>query len=374
MTRSEAPPASEAGPVVTTQGRLAVIDLMRAVAVSVVVLMHSGLTFLPGDGGVVLFFVVSGYIITALLIRERQRTHRFDIVRFYRRRVLKLGPPLLVTVVVPSLVYATVRPLDLSALAAQIGFTYNWSEVADPGVTDRILPGSEVVWSLAIEEQFYIGFALLWAALLVLGRWRPALLTIALGVAAASLATRVALLATDPVGGLPHATRGTDGRVEAIALGVAVAVLLANDRPSPLALRARRLGGHDTTLVCAVVLFLAASLLFRGGWVEPAFRPTAQALAAAGLIGWALLPGEGVLRSAVSRIAVSRPAQAVGLGSYSIYLAHYPVVKGVDALLGAGVPDVVVLLLNVGLGMAAGLLVYRLVEVPTMGWRDRRRW
>ena len=132
--------------------RLDYLDAMRAAAVSLVVVMHSGLTITPGDGGVVVFFVISGYIITRLLLTERARTGGFDLYGFYRRRLYKLAPPLLAVVVLPTFVYAAFRPVDWGAVAAQVGFAYNWTKIYDYQGSLEVLPGSEVVWSLAIEE------------------------------------------------------------------------------------------------------------------------------------------------------------------------------------------------------------------------------
>lgn len=355
--------------------RLDYLDAMRAAAVSLVVVMHAGLTITPGDGGVVVFFVISGYIITRLLLTERARTGGFDLYGFYRRRLYKLAPPLLVVVVLPTFVYAAFRPVDWGAVGAQVGFVYNWTEIYDYQGSLEVLPGSEVVWSLAIEEQFYIGFALLWILLLRLRRTTSALLVGALVVAAASFLTRVALSAGQPSdpdlwdpARLAHVLRGTDTRVEAIAYGVALAAWLARDTPRGRSAAPR--WGHPVVLVLAGVLFVAGSVVFRGWWGEQAFRSTAQALAAVLTILHFQSGGRERSR-AVARVVAWRPIQAVGLASYSIYLVHGPLLLALEPAL-PDAPGPLLVAVRVAVSLVAGWLLYSVLETRVLAFRKRR--
>lgn len=354
--------------------RLDYLDAMRAAAVSLVVVMHSGLTITPGDGGVVVFFVISGYIITRLLLTERARTGGFDLYGFYRRRLYKLAPPLLVVVVLPTFVYAAFRPVDWGAVGAQVGFVYNWTKIYDYQGSLEVLPGSEVVWSLAIEEQFYIGFALLWILLLRLRRTTSALLVGALVVAAASFLTRVALSVGQPSdpdqwdpARLAHVLRGTDTRVEAIAYGVALAAWLARDTRGQAA--APR-WGHPVVLVLAGLLFVAGSVVFRGWWGEQAFRSTAQALAAVLTILHFQSGGRERSRT-VARVVAWRPIQAVGLASYSIYLVHGPILLALEPVLPEA-PGPLLVVARVAISLVAGWILYRVLETRVLEFRKRR--
>jgi len=356
--------------------RLAHVDALRAAAVLLVVVMHAGLTVVPGDGGVVVFFVISGFIITSVLIRELEVSGTFRPRRFYVRRGLKLGPPLAVLVVVPTLVYAAFRPVSWAAALSQVGFSYNWFAVADPGSAELVLPGSDVVWSLAIEEQFYIVFAVLWIGLVRTRRWRALTAALAAAVMVASFATRWSLVVglDGPARNLDpsvfnHVYRGTDTRVEAIALGVLLALALdAHARGRLPALGWLR---RDAVLVAAGVLFLASSVVFRNDWSEVALRPTAQGLCAALVIGYGLMPTGSAVQRGFYRLAAARWVQLVGLASYSIYLVHFPLIELVGAL-APGVPPGVQFALNVTLGVGVGALCYRFVEVPVLQWRQRR--
>lgn len=354
--------------------RLDYLDALRAFAVSLVVVMHSGVTIAPGDGGVVVFFVISGYIITRLLLVERERTGRFDLYGFYRRRLYKLAPPLLAVVVVPTLFYAVWRPVDWGAVAAQVGFVYNWTKIYDYDGSLQVLPGSEVVWSLAIEEQFYIGFALVWLLLLRLRGGRSTLVVGALLVAAASFATRVWLSAGQPADPtqwdperLQHVLRGTDTRVEAIALGVALAAYLARGAAS---MRSVRFWAHPAVLVLAALLFVAGSLVFRGWWGEQAFRSSIQALATVVTILHFQAAGNGRSRL-VGGVVAWRPIQAVGLASYSIYLMHGPVLLALESVLPAW-PAALLVVLRVVISLVTGWVLYAVLETRVLAFRKRR--
>ena len=139
--------------------RFAHIDAMRAAAVLIVVVSHAGVTFVPGGSGVTIFFVVSGFIITYLLLRERDRTGGFDIRNFYLRRALKIFPPFAAIVMIPTLIYSLFRYINPYDFLGQILFFFNWRYT--DGYAD-VLPGSHLTWSLSIEEQFYLVFAAIW--------------------------------------------------------------------------------------------------------------------------------------------------------------------------------------------------------------------
>jgi peptidoglycan/LPS O-acetylase OafA/YrhL len=156
---------------------------------------------------------------------------------------------------------------------------------------------------------------------------------------------------------LQHLLRGTDARIEAIALGVLVA--LAAEHISTA--RSSEVGsflGRDRTLIGAVCLFLAASVLLRGWWGEQAFRQSAQAVSAALIIMY-------------DRVARWPWIQTIGLSSYSIYLAHAPIMY-VLITHGDAIPEPLLILVNIVVGTLAGVLVYRVVEVPVSRFKERR--
>ena len=156
--------------------RIAGLDGLRAVAVTGVLLYHGGLSAVPGGFlGVDLFFVISGYLITTLLLAEATRHGRLDVVAFWGRRVRRLVPGLLVVVVATLAVVALVPTVaDAGGLprdaAAALLYVANWHFLlTGDGYFEALATPSALqhTWSLAIEEQFY----LLWPLLLLLA-WR----------------------------------------------------------------------------------------------------------------------------------------------------------------------------------------------------------
>ena len=150
------------------QSRFQHIDAMRAFAVALVVFSHAGLTFVPGGSGVTVFFCISGFWITYTMLRERERTGGFDWGGFYFRRAVKLAPPLVLIIVIPTLIYSLFHRIDWLDFLGQVFFFFNW-RYTDSEVL--VMPGSVVTWSLSIEEQFYLVIALVWLAAV---RWRRA--------------------------------------------------------------------------------------------------------------------------------------------------------------------------------------------------------
>jgi len=173
--------------------RIAGLDLLRGIAIGLVVLRHTAPDLAPGAGvvGVVMFFALSGYLITGLLADELDRSGRIDLRRFYARRARRLVPALLVLVAAVVAVTLFLDPLgDRGELAKTVAVALTWTGNLPFG---HASDATFHLWTLATEEQFY----LVWpAALLLLGR-RRGLLLAAVGTAAVLVAT-VVWLRADP--------------------------------------------------------------------------------------------------------------------------------------------------------------------------------
>ncbi|SDS16208.1 Peptidoglycan/LPS O-acetylase OafA/YrhL, contains acyltransferase and SGNH-hydrolase domains [Friedmanniella luteola] len=353
----------------TASSRFAHVDALRAFAVMLVVVSHAGLqAVVPGGAGVTVFLVISGFIITYLVIRERLSTGGFSPRRFYLRRVLKIGPPLLVIILLPTAVYAALGgPVAPGAVASQIFFSYNWVHLYgyDAG---GVLPGSAVLWSLSVEEQFYIVFAVYWV---LASRTRHFVRSAALfGVVAivASSLSRV-LVSLAPGDGADRINYGTDTRMESLGWGILVAVVYVvwqqDGRRLP---RLRAVVQHPSTPVLAATLFVA-SLLVREEWFRDTIRYTIQSLSASAFILFGLL-ARGRLQAAVTRVARWGPVRLIGLASYSLYLVHHAVDFALDAALGVEVrPSTAPLYILAG--VVCGIVVYRVLEVPFEHLRAR---
>lgn len=347
--------------------RFAHIDAMRAYAVIVVVLAHAGAgAVVPGGSGVTIFFTISGFIITFLLLKERDKTGGFSVTGFYRRRAFKIAPPFFVAIVVPSLVFAALGGrLDWGAFAAQVLFVFNWLKI---GAVPDVLPGSGVVWSLSIEEQFYILFALIWLILVRKRHWAG--LTIALAVTAIVISTSLRLYFAEIGASGQRIYYGSDTRLDGIAWGMLLAVgyfawLKAGEPRNRLS----RTLSSDLILIGAVLLYVA-SLLIRDEWFRDTFRFTIQSLAAATVIAYGLLPGSGRIRRAFYAVSLWRPVAIIGLSSYSIYLVHLILDSALRDIL-APLPFALSFITLIGVGVGVGIAMYFAIEVPAQRLRVR---
>lgn len=349
--------------------RFAHIDAMRAFAVMLVVVAHAGLGHIvPGGSGVTIFFSISGFIITYLLLRERDKTGGFSAPGFYLRRAIKIAPPLVLTVVIPTLIYSIWNSIDWGAFLAEVFFMFNWVYL---GGEAEVLKGTGVVWSLSIEEQFYIAFALIWIFAVKSRHWRTiVVVTASIGVVASTLIRLV--MATDP--SLTHRIYyGSDTRLDGIAWGVlaAVAFHLWQERGTRDNV-ASRIVASDWALIAAVVVYLA-SLVVRDEWFRDTFRYTLQSLAACTVILYGLVPGHGPVRRAFYAVSQWRLVALIGLSSYSIYLVHLIIINGFRDRIA--LPAMVETALFTVVGVLAGIVMYKLVEIPAhrFGQHLRRR-
>lgn len=331
------------------------IQGLRAIAVLAVVADHAGLSgFRGGYVGVDVFFVVSGFLITGLLLRESEREGRISLGGFYARRARRILPASTV-VLVAIVAYATVQ-LSYRAVQ-QVTTDAAWAAAFLANVrfsrlgTDYFaegLPPSPVqhFWSLAVEEQFYLVWPALLVLLLLVARRRIALVVSVLCLA--SLAWSIVLTRTDETSAyfssLARAWELGAGALLAIA-GVGLARLGPGVR--------RALGWLGLAAIALAVLTFDTATPFPGFHALLPVLGTAAVLAAgAGTDGT-----EGV-----GRVLSVRPLTWTGDLSYSIYLWHWPVLVYGAAHFGTGVLLVITLLLSVG--------SYYLVENPFR----HRRW
>lgn len=289
-----------------------------------VVLFHAS-GFLPGGYlGVDLFFVLSGYLITSILVSEHQARKTINLTRFWIRRARRLFPALLSVLFAMGLyAHFVAKPAELATLRADslatLLYVANWHAIfSDRDYWDLFLAASplEHTWSLAIEEQFYVLWPLLVAALLVLGRRSTGFLaSVALLLAVASTTAMWWLF--DPES-TARAYLGTDTRAAGILLGAALASVL---RPGTV-LAARQLRLLDGLGLVGLLGLAAAWLwlegenpwLYRGGFFLTE------------LFGLAVIAcGTQGPRSLVGRLLSARPLVLLGTISYGVYLWHWPI-------------------------------------------------
>ena len=361
-------------------GRIAALDGIRAGSIALVVLSHFGLQrWVPGIFGVNVFFFVSGLLITRLLLLEVAEAGGIGLGRFYLRRALRLYPALLVAIAAGGALYVGLGGrLRLGDLLAALFYLANYWEI--DGGFDSDLAGSAhpygILWSLAVEEHFYLFYPMLLLAT------RGAVRRL-LGIIGAMLVLvflwrlRVTMGCLEGGCAEMRVLHATDTRIDSILYGAGLTVLLAGGAREAV-LRVLR---APVTFPLGVAMLLG-SLLVREAWFRDVGRFSVQGIGLGLAIG-ALLFGGRAAR--LRRLLESRPAVALGRWSYGLYLWHWIVLMvGLQALAmpdrlamlsGDRLPDMRVLLgfslpaMMLSVALAAGS--YRWVERPVLGWRRR---
>jgi peptidoglycan/LPS O-acetylase OafA/YrhL len=374
------------------------LDGLRALAVIAVLLYHADLAWIPGGFlGVEVFFVISGYLITALLLAEWRQRGRIDLKTFWLRRARRLLPALYVLLVV-TLAFAVVfLPAEVAGLRGDVlaafGYVTNWylifgqesyfEAVGRPSLLQHL-------WSLAVEEQFY----LIWPPILALGlcigatrlRRRRVLMVALFGAVASAVA--MALLYTPGVDP-SRIYYGTDTRATGLLCGGALAFLWApGEKYSILEARHRR-------------IMLAGKGRFRRrwGWTAPLLLDILGFAALGSLVWFCLHLGEfqpflymgglalvGLATTATimavvhphtligARLLGSAPLRWIGVRSYGIYLWHWPVFMVTRPKIDVPFDGWPLLALRLAATAILADLSYRYIETPIRRGALSRAW
>ena len=332
------------------------LDGMRAVAVLLVAGVHTHPRLVPGGSiGVDAFFVLSGFLITTLLVEELDTLDCIFFGRFYARRALRLFPALLGLLAVVTLWAVLVAAPDtrhkallevLAALSYTRNFTF-WSHVPGP------LLGH--TWSLALEEQFYLVWPLLMTALVRPGQSAMRLVRGFVGIFVVFGTLRMCHF-TGP--GLVFIMRP-----EALMLGAAVALVRREHGHRWTGEEGRRWAAWGVTIG-------GAGLVVLGAW-NGADNFFSAGFSIAALCSAALILGLVVLDdSGPARAFTGRTLVAFGRMSYGFYLWHLPVLRWTDDRL-VGRSAMVRVPVGLGLALAATLVSYRVLERPALRLKRR---
>ncbi|MES2058576.1 MAG: acyltransferase family protein, partial [Pseudomonadota bacterium] len=344
------------------------IDGLRTIAVGSVVAYHAFPALVPGGFvGVDIFFVISGFLITGILVREHERTGRIDLAEFYARRVRRLLPALLAVVATTLalglwLVPATgeLQSLAKSALAA-LFFTSNIFFAVQP--SGYFAAAAETypllhTWTLAVEEQFYIVWPLLipltgWiAARIGLSRHR-ALWILFCAMFIGSLAISIVGTQTRPT----WAFYLTPFRGWEFAIGAMLSLAIGGDRP--------RWTRRGATLPASGLAMIGLILIGTALWTLDHETPFPGWIALLPTLGAAALLAAGAIAPAnpIARVLALAPATYVGKLSYGWYLWHWPLLAFVrsDAL---GAPSLGALVAAVIVSFLLSAASYHLIETP----------
>lgn len=302
------------------------LDGVRAVAVACVLLFHARV---PGFGGgylgVSMFFTLSGFLITSLLVTEHDREGRIDVGEFYRRRVRRLIPAsavcLVSVVVIAALTDVFEGVVNLrSELVGSVFQVANWFSLAGEGSYQQMLSKAsgessplEHFWSLAVEEQFYWLWPPVMVGVLAVARGRRQRL-VWVGSITATFALSAPVIAV--VWGPDAAYWSTPARIAEILIGALLAVVLAGRRVDP----------HSFVAPVAMLVLLGCIVLFPPS-SGPAYQgalPLVAVVSATLILG---LQSESRFRGLLS----TRPLVWLGRISYGVYLFHWPIFVILDA-------------------------------------------
>jgi peptidoglycan/LPS O-acetylase OafA/YrhL len=341
------------------------LDGVRSVAVYLVLLFHAGIQDVAGGFiGVDLFFVLSGFLVSNVILSEIDETGGLRLGRFYARRVRRLLPAAVVVVVATSVLFllltSVVRRLPLIGDAqSALLYVANWRFLlaeSDYFAADSAESPFLHFWSLAIEEQFYLLFPVLLLLLVRLSRrWRRAP-AVALSVLfLASLTAQVVWAAVDP----SWAYYGTDARLYQLLAGVLLALALRAVAARPSA----SVAGLGAAVGLLGMLALSTSYVP----VTPSVRGILATALSVLLIGGITVAENGLL----ARLLALRLPVYLGRISYGTYLWHWPVILVIGELLTVRPLVVAVLAMAVSTGLAAAS--FEILELPIRSARPLRR-
>ena len=374
------------------------LDGMRGLAVVAVMIYHANPTWLPGGFlGVEMFFVISGYLITLLIIAERERTYQVSLVDFWARRARRLLPALFVLLLGVTVYTALFHPGSVGQLRGDViaGLLYssNWYQLSvGLGYTAAFdFAPLRHLWSLAVEEQFYLVWPLVMVALLGRrGTRKIADVSRWLFVAALAIALASAALSHPGVIGDPQTTPdaywfvlgraiskldvlyiGTISRMSGILLGAALAMLWR-----PFAVARGPLGGRGRTLDVLAVAALAGfawlcwdlHLVGADGAADP--RLFRGGLLASSVLSLVIIAAISHPAARADRVLGNRVLVWIGVRSYGLYLFHWPVYQAIRELAGNQLT-----LRQFAVAMVVTVVIteasFRLVETPirTGSWR-----
>ena len=291
------------------------IDGLRAVAVLSVVIFHAFPEYLGGGFiGVDVFFVISGFLITSLILRE-QKEERFSLRHFYARRIRRIFPALSLVLGFGLIAgWICLNFMEYKQLTKHTGssaiFITNFMLLREAGYFDNAADTKPMLhlWSLAIEEQFYLAWPLVLMFFKRLPRWLfPVLVVLLLS----SLTYSLSLVFK---GDLEHDFYSPLSRSWELLLGASLAFGVSRQAAIPMAWR-NMAGWVGFVLIFMSACFLDKSMPFPGYWALP---PT---------LGAALILFAGMQSNVNRALLASRPLVAIGLISYPLYLWHWPLLS-----------------------------------------------
>ena len=298
------------------------LDGLRAVSVLIVVSAHAGFGhFIPGGLGVTIFFFLSGYLITTLFIKEFEYTNSIAIPAFYARRMLRLFPPLLIAL---AIAYALTAMnllsggITVAGIASQLLYFANYHGIFFATV-DAVPTGTGILWSLAVEEHFYLLYPFVVLAAIRL-RLSPLVFVAFLITACLAILAWRCYLATGAKFNEARTYYASDTRFDSIIFGCILA-LVAN--PALERRAERRLRIRDFGILVASLTLLFSTIIFRDPLFRETIRYTLQGIALCPIFYYAIKYPDHHFFAWLN----SKPIRRIGVYSYAIYLIHFVVLN-----------------------------------------------
>ncbi|HEX2914288.1 MAG TPA: acyltransferase family protein [Chloroflexia bacterium] len=364
-------PAIQTGRMPALRG----LDGLRALAVSAVLLYHAGVEWLPGGFlGVEVFFVISGFLITALLLEEWRQTGQVNLKRFWLRRARRLLPALFLLLggtLTFALIFLPGMVAELRAdVLAALTYITNWYQIFSQKSYFETVGRPSLLkhlWSLAVEEQFYLIWPLLFAA--GMRYWGKRRLLVAV-IAGAVLSSLLMALLYKPDVDPSRLYYGTDTRAAGLLIGAALALVYAPWRQKEFGSRYMALALNLLFVATMGGLFWFylnvsefESFLYQGGFAL-------LALTTAMLIASVVHP----LAQWGPYLLELKPLRWVGLRSYSIYLWHWPVFMLTRPQLDLPLDGLPLFVLRIILTGLLAAFSYRYIETPFRNGAFGQAW
>jgi len=340
----------------TFEGEIPSLNGIRALAVCIVLISHAGFGhIIPGGFGVTVFFFLSGYLITTLLLKEFTTKNHLDIKNFYIRRFLRLTPPLLVTL---TIIYFCVITgvsdggVTFSGLTSQLLYFANYYGIYFQQ-NNSIPAGTGILWSLAVEEHFYLIYPVILIFCLRL-RGNPGSLLCLSFLCLIVLLWRINL-ALSPEFFEERIYYATDTRIDSILFGCLLAIGY-----NPLAFGAKNneMSCKHWLVILVAMGVLITTFIYRDIIFRQTVRYTLQGLALMPLFYFAISRYQHWLFSILSTPLIRK----IGIYSYSIYLIHLFIISLILKATNQQITPIYLLISSMGISFFYGFLMHNYIE------------
>lgn len=346
------------------------LDGLRLIAVGLVLFGHFGIPGIPGGLGVTIFFFLSGFLITTLLFQELRANNSISVFKFYVRRALRLGPELVGLLVVSTGIGILIKepPHVLDIVSALLYFSNYYFAMVSSNVFGDIKPYWNHLWSLAVEEHYYLTFPLIFGWMMNGSRNKGRAIGFFAVVLAGCLLWRIFLVVEDvfPLTWInPYTYMASEARFDSIAYGALLAFVA--QRPA----RLPTLAGFAAFIAGMAIVIM--TLAIRNDVFRETIRYSLQGLGLMLIFGHLYLAES---RSVLMPLLANRFMQIGGMLSYGAYLWHGEVLRlyhffGIDLRTGHVVAQLPYISAGIVITFAIAAASYQFIARPALNLRRK---